>query len=120
MPVTVSNCQKNLYFDTFFHIVNQLLLTINCLRCLQSSCWKFESDNKITNLKQKFDETKFNLKDEMEVLIMINENLMFYTILELVVFGKLNRIYFFTVQFNKKANKWKTQNALIFFSALYI
>ena len=29
---------KNLYFDTFFHIVNQLLLTINCLRCLQSSC----------------------------------------------------------------------------------
>ena len=39
--------------------------------------------------------TKFNLKDCMEVLIMINEKL--YAILELFIRGKLNRIYYFNV-----------------------
>lgn len=41
--------------------------------------------------------TKFNLKDCMEVLIMINEKLSFYAILELFIRGKLNRIYYFNV-----------------------
>ena len=40
--------------------------------------------------------TKFNLKDCMEVL-MINEKLSFYAILELFIRGKLNRIYYFNV-----------------------
>ena len=41
----------------------------------------------------------------MQVLIMINENLLFYTILESVFRKKMNRIYYFNVQFNKKAKK---------------
>ena len=46
--------------------------------------------------------TEINLKDYMQVLIMINENLSFYTILETVIRGKFNRTYYFNVQFKKK------------------
>ena len=38
---------------------------------------------------------------------MINENLLFYTILESVIRGKLNRIYYFNVQPNKKGKDMK-------------
>ena len=48
--------------------------------------------------------TKFNLKDYMYVLIMINENTLFYIILESVTRGKLNRIHYLYSSI-KKANK---------------
>ena len=46
--------------------------------------------------------TEINLRDYMQVLIMINDNLLFYTILESVIRGKFNRTYYFNVQFKKR------------------
>ena len=41
----------------------------------------------------------------MQVLIMINKNLLFYLILESVICKKMNRIYYFNLQFNKKRQR---------------
>ena len=59
----------------------------------------------------------------MQVLIMINKNLLFYTILESVICKKLNRIYYFNVQFNKKGKEMKNTERhrhIISFSSVYI
>ena len=59
----------------------------------------------------------------MQVLIMINKNLLFYTILDSVICKKLNRIYYFNVQFNKKGKEMKNTEChrhIISFSSVYI
>ena len=58
----------------------------------------------------------------MQVLAMINENLLFYTTLESVIHGKLNAIYYFNVQFNKKGKEMKITECHrhISFSSIYI
>ena len=57
----------------------------------------------------------------MQVLIIINEKLIFHTILELVVCRKLNRIYYFNVQLNKKGKEIKnTECHNIFLFCLYL
>ena len=59
----------------------------------------------------------------MQVLIMINKNLLFYTILESVFRKKMKRIYYFHVQFNKKGKEMKNTERhrhIISFSSVYI
>ena len=59
----------------------------------------------------------------MQVLIMINENLLFYTMFESLFRKKMNRIYYFHVQFNKKGREMKNterHRRIISFSSVYI
>ena len=59
----------------------------------------------------------------MQVLIMINKNLLFYMILESVFRKKMNRIYYFHVQFNKKGKEMKNterHRRIISFSSVYL
>ena len=52
---------------------------------------------------------------------MINENLFYLKKIELVIGGKLNRIYYFNVQFDKKGKAMKnTERHNIFLFCLYL